>query len=90
MKRLFFTLFIILFSSAAYSQDNSKELTDEQKEELRKNHNPSLNFSSKTKTNSNNINITSTKEQSEKEVKTTVVQYYYGKEDSLYKEFEYK
>lgn len=90
MKNPLITLSIILLTSTAYSQENGKSLTDAQKDALKKNHNSSLSFTTKNSTSKNNLNFTSSSEQNENDVKTTVVQYYYGKEDSVYRKFEYK
>lgn len=91
MKKTILSIVLLSFVFTCFSQEKPKQLTDAQKDELRKKHNSGLNFSTKNKSNNSSINFTSSKEQSESNLKTTTkVKYYYGKEDSLYKEFEYK
>ena len=91
MNKIIITLSFLLLSTFAYSQEKKPELTENQKAELRKNHNNSLNFSTKSKSNNGNVSFTSSEEESDKNVKeTTTVKYYYGKEDSLFKEFKYE
>lgn len=86
MKKLPLSFLFLSFIMLSFSQN--KELTDLEKDELRKNHNSSFTFS-KTKTSNNtSLSTSNTKEESDKDV-VTKVKYYYGKEDSLYKEFEY-
>lgn len=89
MKKIVFILLFISFSLFSYSQ-NPKELSEEQKDELRKSHNSALVFSSSKKETKFKTELKSTNstEESDESVKTKV-KYYYGKEDSLYKEFEY-
>lgn len=90
MKKLSLTFLCIATAMLGFSQENSRQLTDAQKAELRQNHNAGLNYSSKGKTSNGNVNFTSSTEQSKKDVQTTTVQYYYGKQDSVFKQFEYK
>lgn len=74
-------------STAVYSQENKNELTEAQKEELRKNHTNGLQFSSSKSSNAKQLKITSTTEQ--EDIKVTNVKYYNGTQDTLYREYKY-
>jgi len=89
MKKTLLLLFTILFTLNSFSQSNAQELTDKQKESLRKKHNNGLVFSSSKKKSTTQLKTSNATEQNPDEVTSVKVKYYYGKEDSLYKDFEY-
>jgi len=86
MKYLFLAISLTLFSFNSFSQETKKDLTDEQKAELRKNHKSGLSFSTKKTTTKN---ITTSNNTEEIHVKGTHVKYYYGAKDTVFKEFNY-
>jgi hypothetical protein len=64
--------------TVGFSQEKKGELTGEEKEELRKSHNPTFKSTSKRKKSSTGkIKVTSSKEQSSNDIKkTTKVKHY--------------
>lgn len=87
MKKIVIPFLFFCFSGTLYSQEKAAELTEEQKEALRKNYNSGLQFSTKKETVTKSIEVTNTEEEQEKKV--TKVSYYYGTQDTTYKEFQY-
>jgi hypothetical protein len=87
MKKIILSFVSIFTISIAFSQEKPKELTEAEKEELRKNHTSTFTFSNSKPNNSQSLEVTGTSE--EKAEKTTKVIYYHGTQDSTYKEFEY-
>jgi len=90
MKKTLFFTFFILVAFASYSQEQKKELSEAEKQQLRNQHEIDLNFSSQKKTRISTLETTNTSEEKDNTSTKTSVKYYYGKEDSLYKEFEYQ
>ena len=88
MKKILLPISFFCISTAVFSQENKNDLTEAQKEELRKNHNSTIQFSSSNnKASGNTLNFTSSKEESNQKI--TKVIYYNGTQDSTYKEFKY-
>ena len=87
MKKIIIPFVFICFSSALYSQEIKTELTEEQKQELRKNHNNGLQFTGSKSSTAKQLKTSNTSE--EKDIKVTNVKYYHGTEDSTYKQFKY-
>ena len=92
MKKIILIVVFALGVLVSFSQETKKVLTEQEKEELRKNK-TELVFSNNKKnanTKTYELNTSNTNEESDGNVKvTTKVKYYYGKQDSLYKSFEY-
>ncbi len=90
MKRFLIIIALFTITQTSYSQQARKRLTEAEKEVLRQN-NKGMYFSQSKKDNSNfqQLNFTNSKEQKEEDIKVTNVQYYYGKEDTLYKSYTY-
>lgn len=101
MKKILLLTFFIGFVMFSYSQ-RPKELTYEEKQELREKHKATMQFNNnkaKEKANAratpknNRFELKTTNEvqQSDDHVKTTVkVQHFSGKKDKKYNKFEYK
>ncbi len=89
MKQLLLSITFLFIFSISYSQERAKQLTDVEKDVLRKNHKTGLTFKSKSETNTSTLKTSNSTEQDVNAVKTIKVKHYYGKQDSLFKEFEY-
>lgn len=90
MQKLLITLSLVLISAYVYSQEKNPELIDSQKGELVKIHNNSIGFSTNNSSKQQQLSFTNSSIQNESDVKSITVKYYYGKEDTLFKEFVYK
>jgi len=89
MKKIFLSLVFLIIVQINFSQESKKRLTEAEKMELRKK-NGKIYYSNSRSTNIHKqITFTSSTEQSESDVKKINVNYYYGKEDTLYKQVSY-
>ena len=95
MIKFLSTTFFLCCFTLVFSQE-TKQLSEEEKQTLRDNHKSGLSFKKdKTKTSgssSGNLNFTNSSEEKEEDVEiktTTHVKYYHGTKDTLYKNFKY-
>ncbi|MGB1315001.1 MAG: hypothetical protein ACPG4Y_03220 [Chitinophagales bacterium] len=93
MIKFLSTAFFLCCFTLVFSQE-TKQLSEEEKQSLRDNHKPGLSFKKdKTKTSgstSGTLNFTNSSEEKEEDVKIkTHVKYYHGTNDTLYKDFKY-
>lgn len=88
MKKILFPIVFVCLSMLVFGQENKTELTAEEKDELRKKHNSSLQFTTK-KPSSTNKSLETTNDEEESDEKIIKVKYYHGTQDSTYKQFNY-
>ncbi len=97
MKKILLLLLFICFVFNGFSQMKSlkiekqeHELSEEQKEELRKKYNKDFIFADTKKKKATELKTTNSSEENSVNQDSKIkVKYYYGKKDSLYKKFEY-